>query len=221
MSNDDITVTEEVFWEIVEEINWDERCEEISLDEENIRLMKRFNKEAARELQRISSEKEGEVYEAFEDYLYKEGTSVGLGDDSFSDLCSHIVGLGREEFEAHLNNPELIYQRAVKGNFKEKFSYVFPYPSDYENLDAAKYKKWADRVVNEHQEILDDWKYSKEYKSVWRRIFEILNIASKGNFDDFLSHEEECKELAEKVMSNKWSVWNLFSDLRKYYIQFQ
>ena len=46
-----------------------------------------------------------------------------MGDDSFSDLTAHIVGLGREKYYEVTKNP--IIAKTVK--YKESFLYVFHY----------------------------------------------------------------------------------------------
>lgn len=63
-------------------------------------------------------------------------TRLGIGDDSFDDLVSHIIGLGQEEYERVMANPELAYDRAKwardpkndrkqSSGYIESFAYVF------------------------------------------------------------------------------------------------
>lgn len=65
--------------------------------------------------------------------------SFGLGDDSWSDLLAHIVGLGKREYKAILANPQKALDRARKGDFKESFAYALPYTDDYALLDVSQY----------------------------------------------------------------------------------
>jgi hypothetical protein len=48
-----------------------------------------------------------------------------LGDDSFSDLVAHIVGLGEAEYAAVMADPSLGQNRAVEGDYQESFAYCF------------------------------------------------------------------------------------------------
>jgi hypothetical protein len=58
------------------------------------------------------------------------GKSLGLGDDSFDDLTSHIIGLGQSAYLEAINNPDVAWLRARSKygspeGFKESFAYVF------------------------------------------------------------------------------------------------
>lgn len=60
----------------------------------------------------------------------ESGKSCGVGDDSFDDLTSHIIGLGRQAYLDAINNPEVAWHRArskygTPEGFKESFAYVF------------------------------------------------------------------------------------------------
>jgi hypothetical protein len=56
-------------------------------------------------------------------------------DDGFSDLLAHIVGLGKEEYCAVLENPKLAFDRANKHDYEESFAYCIPYEEDYRNRE--------------------------------------------------------------------------------------
>lgn len=62
---------------------------------------------------------------AIAEYEHKTGVSAGCGDDSFNDLCAHVVGLGREVYERELASPTLAVERGRKGDFTESFAYTF------------------------------------------------------------------------------------------------
>jgi len=49
----------------------------------------------------------------------------GIGDDSFNDLCCHIVGLGKTFYEVVCDRPQIAKEMADKRNFKENFEYSF------------------------------------------------------------------------------------------------
>jgi hypothetical protein len=60
-----------------------------------------------------------------------------LSDDGWSDCMSHIVGLGKDEFEKTLKNPELAWERSMAGygkprGYQESFLYCIPDEEDYD-----------------------------------------------------------------------------------------
>ena len=78
---------------------------------------------------------ESALSDAIDYWCALRDTSLGLGDDSFDDLCAHIVGLGREEYERNLANPSLAQKRAESHAFEESFAYCEPHDTDYEPLE--------------------------------------------------------------------------------------
>lgn len=54
------------------------------------------------------------------------GDLISLGDDGFSDLLWHIVGLGRDEWQRCIDNPQRVKARADKDDFVECWSYCIP-----------------------------------------------------------------------------------------------
>jgi hypothetical protein len=53
-----------------------------------------------------------------------------MGDDSFSDLLAHIVGMGKAYYEVVLEVPDLVQIRALKLDFEESFVYIFHDPNE-------------------------------------------------------------------------------------------
>ena len=49
----------------------------------------------------------------------------GCGDDSFWDLCSHIVGLGESTYDLCLKHPEIAQVMADNKEYVENFEYGF------------------------------------------------------------------------------------------------
>ena len=67
-------------------------------------------------------------------------TSCGVGDDGFSDLLHHIIGLGKEEYEKAMKKPSLVIERTQRDDYTESFAYAIPYDDDYKdptNLDRT------------------------------------------------------------------------------------
>lgn len=74
--------------------------------------------------------------------------------DGFADLCAHIVGLGREEYERVLADPRRGVSRYKAGRFTESFGYCIPTGSDYAALDPAYHQARAAELVAEYQTAL-------------------------------------------------------------------
>lgn len=119
------------FWELVEQLGWKENnfdykvcCEKLkSLCNNNKYIMDYFNK--------IRCSYRDALKNAIDDYELKEygarsyGNFFKGGDDSFDDLCNHIIGLGKETTFSVLENPKLASE--FFDSFKESFAYCFHY----------------------------------------------------------------------------------------------
>ena len=119
----------EWFWGVVAETDWATR------QTQPIEEGQRFLKE------RLSSEEIAafdaqlqffrfELHRVLTEYEEESGEEFETGDDGFDDLVCHIIGLGRQEYEAVVANPHLALQRAQSGDYKESFRYLVPWPDD-------------------------------------------------------------------------------------------
>jgi hypothetical protein len=116
------------FWKVVKLVNWDGQCKEDKIEDLHEDL-KDFCLQ------------EGISLDKFQDYLHKFETKLWnliadknlnqwkykrdfISDDGMSDCISHIIGLGKEEYEKCLSNPDEIMKRYDSQNFVEKFSYI-------------------------------------------------------------------------------------------------
>ena len=90
--------------------------------------------------------------------------NLPVGDDSYSDLKYHIVGLGKKEYYKHLNNTDLVQKLADSYGYRESFSYCVPYQSDYEDDEKSRYTmKSIVWIASEAQkEIERIWKLDKK-----------------------------------------------------------
>ena len=50
---------------------------------------------------------------------------MNIGDDGFSDLVAHAVGLGKDVYSAVLKNPKLLMIPARENKYIENFTYSF------------------------------------------------------------------------------------------------
>jgi len=140
------------FWEIVKTVGWNsdgdyEAGKAILLD-------KFKNFEEAQEFDAVLRSVKGELEQGQIEWCQEnwEKRTCDLGDDSFSDLLYHIVGLGCEAFEHATANPWDVVKRARSYDFQESFSYCVPWKEDYDptNVKLARavdgLHYWEDRL---------------------------------------------------------------------------
>ena len=157
-----MSMTEQRFWELVDAINWGS-ISELYIDSNCIKrdLIKQYGDEAYQMRGRFN-----QLYNTLDSVVSPELAQYQLvfdqylvGDDSYSDLIAHIIGLGRDEYYSTLNNPQLAIIRAKDGRFSESFSYVLPYvdnQSDMPNpLDYNTYVNWANRIITQDLSTVD------------------------------------------------------------------
>lgn len=138
-----------LFWEIVEKVNWPALCAEHSrpYEEGKRRMLLLLPSESwANKFQNTFSQHKGRLMKVLEQWE-EEGAElhgyennphrIHESDDSFSDLLCHIIGLGKESYEAALNNPLLVKKLADEKytspfRARESFSYCIPFPEDYD-----------------------------------------------------------------------------------------
>jgi hypothetical protein len=134
MQGKNIKMTEDRFWYIVDKINWTRLSQSEKLDidtaQANVISLFNLNRKGVRDLRSIAS-----IAWKLLDKKVGDRNPAGSGDDSHSDLLYHIIGLGRDEFYANLNEYWRIQKRgeAPYGSpdgYRESFVYVLPCESD-------------------------------------------------------------------------------------------
>ena len=122
------------YWKIINQCNWgmDFDCDRIKDF-----LINYYTKSERRELHDFCRKKIKKLYRTFEKYsLEKFGDKYSnfyVSDDGMSDLTAHIVGLGEEEYNKVIKNPELARKRAKNREYKENFMYSFHF-DDFEEF---------------------------------------------------------------------------------------
>lgn len=113
------------YWDIVSECEWGKDSD---FDRIGNYLKIKYPKEVCQKLLDFCHKKESELIKVLNRYsLKKTGNKYAyfLQDDSGSDLRAHIIGLGREEYENVIKNPELARKRGDKNDYEENFFYSF------------------------------------------------------------------------------------------------
>lgn len=88
------------------------------------------------------------------------------GDDSFSDMVHHVIGMGEDYYNKVLANPELL--RDVR--YHESFSYCIPSKEDIQALDRSYHAAKA-------EEFLEEW-------APFRQSEEIIAVEEQAKFVD-------------------------------------
>lgn len=122
-----VKISEDFFWKAVALINWKWLLSNTSIVDKGmykLKLLKKYDVEVWKKVKEVH----GNKYKALQELLRSYDTSwrVGTGDDSTWDLCSHVVGLGREVYLNALTNPEHLIERGRTHDFKENFGYWIP-----------------------------------------------------------------------------------------------
>lgn len=131
----------EKFWTITYLVGWRHLCGEVAHNENifsigkatfllfltDIKEMHAYNNQ----LRELSTE----LYLKIRKWSQETGKNIYLPEDHFNDLLDHIIGLGKDEYERTLENPELAYIRSEKANYVESFSYCIPWKGDYKIVE--------------------------------------------------------------------------------------
>ena len=131
---------EDFIWDLIGTFNWysltkdygfdaNEKLKEILIDVNNTVLIK--------EMKNFIIDKREALKE-------KVGADVFIGsDDTFWDVTSHIVGMGKTMYEFAMNNPEVVNFVAMKKDYMENFEYAF---------DAASFEMDEESELEENEE---------------------------------------------------------------------
>lgn len=142
IKNSNVNMSEERFWKIVDGIGWGTLSQEPSINYDAIRekVIKTFQLQPRDviELRQIA----GAAFALLDNFVGDRNPSQG-GDDAFSDLMYHIIGLGEHEFYACLADYNRIVSRgkALYGSpegYRESFSYCLPYEADIQDSEGLK-----------------------------------------------------------------------------------
>lgn len=125
--------SETEFFDIIEQYGWGTKT--VDYDAIKRDIMSKFTKSQSNQLQATFTILYRRLYNFVTLYEKQNDVSCDCGDDSFDDLLSHIIGMGRNEYNNSLDNPGLVIDRAHKYNFTESFAYALPtnYSYDYED----------------------------------------------------------------------------------------
>lgn len=195
-------MSESEFWAITEPFGWGTKTTDFKPIKKA--LMARFSQAEAEELSLTFQTLKHKLMKVINRYERTTGDNVEVSDDGFDDLTSHIIGLGRAEYEANLKNPELAANRARKRQYKESFAYCFPSEYDYTSLNVSKYVKWAQRIIDTYSTVLSagdfdiPWlpRMANDLKAV---ISMMRSFVQTQDVHAMLAHEAVARDAAENI----------------------
>lgn len=114
---------DERFWSITGELGWGRRSIKPEALGRALAGWVGFLECVALDRTRLSLGRK--LRDGIEAWEKSSGMPLPCGDDSFGDLVHHVIGLGRETYEATLADPALALSRAETRDYEESFAYVF------------------------------------------------------------------------------------------------
>jgi len=212
-------MNDKTFWALVKEQNWPATAK--NTDYEKARFFTNHTVEVCGEYRKTIREKYLNLHDAMVSWERNSHRHVPCGDDGYSDLLNHIIGLGQKIYEASLKNPTLIFNRAEKGMYVESFYYVVPGEYDLVDLNPQKYVDWAAKTYYEivHGKKMDTGKIRNPYKRLKNQYavdqaIQVCTEVAAGNFELKGWNVESAHRLANNL--GQWTVPNLILDVMTY-----
>ena len=139
-------ITDAEFWKIVEDINWADKKKDQEHTQEKLALL--WGPEKSEAVHLAFNTYKSRLCRAIELWEREHGETCDVSDDGFSDLMSHIIGLGEAEFNKVLKNPEFAKARASRSDYRESFGYLIPSKWTFENHISKLPEREAALVAN-------------------------------------------------------------------------
>lgn len=111
---------EDLFWEKVAEIGWGTKTTDY--DQIKAKILRAWTPAFTASFRERKRELNDKLYKRLDPVI------TGVSDDGFMDLRDHIIGLGRETYEAVMKDPAVAQKIVDEHSYRESFSYALPYP---------------------------------------------------------------------------------------------
>jgi len=120
-------------WAIIQSLGWGRSYDYNRMSDQ---LCNSLSREESKALRCFVNRLMNQLYETFRVWEEKTNNRLDCGDDSWSDLRAHVIGLGEEEFTAALREPQRLVDRyeaeyGSREGYRESFMHALPYDSDY------------------------------------------------------------------------------------------
>lgn len=130
-----MSASEQLMWQIIDECDW-KNLSKINKDDsiyddfeeaENKlkeKLKEKYTIKQLRMVNELIREKRFKLQDILESFT-DDNSYFDVTDDSFYDLTTHIVGLGKKEYDKVCKDPELARKRSLNNDYRENFEYIF------------------------------------------------------------------------------------------------
>lgn len=187
------------FWEIVDTVEW---AKDFDYERIQVWMLKNLTLKECQEFRAVATQKWNQL-----DKLVGDRNPARGSDDSHSDLLYHVIGLGKEVFEANLADYDLLTQRgeAIYGTpegYKESFIYSVPMKEDFNNHNNPNYfKDWAKKAKKEIKDICQMDKKGDLDPIVhdFGTIVRLLDLLIEGNIESFIAAERKAVLALERI----------------------
>jgi len=185
--------TNEKFWETVKKAKW---TSDHNYDRIKYQWMRELTPSQIEGLRR--------KFDKFRARLDNKITSVvhGVGDDSFSDVLAHIIGMGKEAYDAVMKDPSLAQQLIDDNKYRESFSYAFPYKDDYHLIDPQYLISRATSYLEDLSELTSAITSQRDAETL-RDMIKRLRIAETGDFKKATQGWDGSKRWGELVRNTR------------------
>jgi len=209
-------MNESKFWEIVDKADWAKDFDYKRIKNWMSNTMTLKEVESFRQIA-------GEKWEQL-DKLCGNKNPAGGGDDSHSDLLYHVIGLGKDVFEANINDYMLLANRGHEAygsqdGYKESFLYAIPYKDDYEDFhNANHFPTWAKSAKKEISDLLEMDKKNdlKPVSDAFEFVLNALKDLIDGSPDKFVGKSEKIIRRLDQIekffTKNKMDLPRKFTD---------
>ena len=167
--------SDEGFWEIVKNARW---TSDHNYDRIKYQWMRTMTLPQAEGLRRKFDKFRSRLDNKITDKVH------GVGDDSFSDVIAHIIGMGKHAYDLVMKDPSLAQRLIDAHEYVENFGYAFPDKDDYNLIEPKYLIKQATGYLEELSELTSNRSAikSQEDAETLRDMIKRLRAAESGDF---------------------------------------
>lgn len=198
-------------WSLIEEIGWGTKTTDYKavkkklMSEYTLEEMQGFREKVNYFYNRVSDAVDKYVHD-----LRDEGGDHDLpygGDDSYSDMCNHVVGMGKSYYEKVIKEPSIL--ETLKP--KESFSYCIPSEYDYKkSMSSGDVLNHGLKKMREKIDFVKNLAGSKEFGAEFDKLESTLKKLEK---QPHTTYGEIAKELNKTCLSMKDEIEPKLKDL--------
>jgi hypothetical protein len=225
-------VSDELFWHIIDSVGWGRTSRngrgDASTDTTQIRNRIRaklfFDINYIKAFRSVYDQKIATLTEL---PVCTDLLCCGYGDNTLNDILAHIVGLGKQEYDAVLAYPKLLIRsRIMADDFVESFAYAIP--DDLEEISWSHYVDRAEMALKEYNAAASH-PYAVPIHAECSRIADALALLVVKDKEEFLAREIAIRldlaaidtffkrvSLKDLDIENSYAVTNFFKDLKDF-----